>query len=246
MSHLCRARGRTASRPRRLRAGSLRGCRSGSGWRCSTAWPGPRTGTAPPGSCRASAPPTPGTHNRNTILYCQTECCSHLQYLLDLGGGGGGLGPALVVPGVCLHQWRDDEAGAAEPRLAAALLQPLLVDGGVVGQVPAEAHLGRRGGVRAGHLAAEVEGGALGQLEEAGHGVRGPGRGRGVAHLQLEAAAGTISACASGQHLHQLVIMTVSCLCGDSPATRGAAQGDRHARDSSLKTMGLQIYVKRV
>ena len=40
----------------------------------------------------------------------------------------------------------------------------------------------------------------------------------------LETAAGTISACASGQHLHQLIIMTISCLCGDSPATRGAAQ----------------------
>ena len=39
---------------------------------------------------------------------------THLKYLLDLLGGGGlGLGPALVVPGVRLHHGADHQLGPA-------------------------------------------------------------------------------------------------------------------------------------
>ena len=39
---------------------------------------------------------------------------SNLEYLLDLLGGGGlGLGPALVVPGVRLHHGADHQLGLA-------------------------------------------------------------------------------------------------------------------------------------
>ena len=50
-------------------------------------------------------------HHRQSIT-------THLEYLLDLLGGGGlGLGPALVVPGVRLHHGADHQLGPA-PRPA--------------------------------------------------------------------------------------------------------------------------------